>query len=83
MLLEEGHPTKRYTFGKYTVFDLLTLNILNDIDIHIIGLEWIDKLKAIVTRIKITYNPFLRMSIYKDWQQYIYSGNFSLYHTIK
>ena len=47
------------------------MDILNDIDIWLIGLEHNDNLKAFVNLIKSPYNPVLHMRTYKDWDRYL------------
>ena len=64
MLIEEGCPSKIPTLEKVMSFNLLLIYILNDIDICIIGIEYSNKLKAVVTRIEIPLNPVLIMSPY-------------------
>ena len=64
-------PTKRHKLEKGTLFDLLPMDIINDIDYWIIGLEHNDKLQTIVTRIKIPRNPVLRMCSHTHWMAYL------------
>ena len=54
-------PTKIIKLKKGTLFDLLTLDILNYIDTWITGLEYNDKHKKFVSRINSSVNPVLRM----------------------
>ena len=58
------------------------MDILNDIDIWLIGLEHNDKLKTVMRHIQSPHNPVLRKRNYKDREKYLYFGNFLLYHTI-
>ena len=59
------------------------MDIINDIDIWLVGLEHSVKFKVLVILINNPHNLILRMSTYQDWDNFMDFGNFSLYHTIK
>ena len=52
------------------------MDIIHDIGIWIIGLEYSDKLKDNEKLIKSLRNSVLRMRAYNNWEHYLYFGTF-------
>ena len=75
MLLEYDVPPKIHKLKKGVFFDLLPMDILNEIYDWLIGLEHIDKFKTVVVCIKIPLNPALQMLTHKKLTPYIFFGN--------
>ena len=70
-----GSPYKINNLDKVTLLDFLPLGILNDIYTLIIGLEYNNKHKAVVSQMKIPVNPVLITIVFKYWKHYHNFGN--------
>ena len=81
--LVEYFPTKILKLDKGTLFDLLTLDILNEIDTWIIYLKYNYKHKKVVLIIKSPGNIILRMRAFQFWKHYQNLRHFFNYSTTK
>ena len=82
-LIGDSRPTKWRSIKKGTLFYLFPTDILNDIDIWLVGLEHSVKLKAFMMQINIPLNTFPHLCAYKYWDSFLDLENWLIYHTIK
>ena len=68
MLLEEYHPTKRHAIKNLELFDLIPMDILDDIYIWLVGIEHIVNIMAVIPQIN---SPFLCMATYHYWDRFL------------
>ena len=74
-LLEKGCPEKICAIKKGTLSYLLPTDILNVMYMWIIGIEYHDKLKALVMQINNQLNTVLRVPTYHNWVCIMKFGN--------
>ena len=83
MFLGDNDSTRSHKLKNGTLFDLLSMNIINVINAWIIEIEQNETFNTVGAHIKIPFSPVPHMKNHKHWIPYIHFGNYLMYQETK